>query len=176
MTWFITIAVIFVILWFFISKELSPVPYFPTNKKDLDLIVKSMSLKNNMDVIDIGAGDGRMIFYAANKASQKNLNTKFYAVEINPILILILYLKKLFHKNSQNIFIIYKDMMKLNLKKYKNPLFFLYLSPIYLEKIYKKIKKEAKNPKIITYFYEIPKVKYSRIIKGINNVYTCIII
>src|SRR4030042_5752196 len=100
MTWFITITIIFVFLWFFISKKLSPVPYFPTNKKDLDLIVKSMSLKNNMDVVDIGAGEGRVIFYAANKALENKLDTKFYAVEINPVLILVLYFRKQFHKNS----------------------------------------------------------------------------
>ena len=163
--------VLFLFYIFFVSKKLSPVPYFPTNKKDLSLIVKSMNLKNNMNVVDLGAGIGTVIFKVSRLAYDKKLNTKFYAVEINHILIFILYLRKLFSKNGQNVFVNYCDMMKLDLKQFKNPLFFLYLSPFYLEKVYKKIKKEVKSLKIITYFYEIPKIKYSSKLNGINDVF-----
>jgi len=166
--------IIFVVLMFFISKKLSPIPYFPTNKKDLSLIVKSMKLKNNMNVIDLGAGTGAVIFKASRWAYDKKLNTKFYAIEINPVLILILYLRKMFHKNRKNIFINYCDMMKINLRKFKNPLFFLYLSPFHLDLIYKKIKKETKKPKIITYFYKLPKIKYLSKLQGTNDVFVYI--
>jgi len=167
----IVFSLIVIVLAFFISKKLSPVPYFPTNKRDLDLIVKTMKLKNNMDVIDLGAGIGTVIFKASNMSFKRKLNTKFYAIEINPVLILILYIRKLLSQNSQNILVKYIDMMKLDLKQFKNPLFFLYLSPFYLNLIYKKIKKEIKKPKIITYFYEIPNIKYSSKLQGINDVF-----
>ena len=52
-------------------------------------------------MIDLGAGDGIVIFKAASQAFQKRLNTKFIAVEINPVLILILYLRRLFHPNKK---------------------------------------------------------------------------
>lgn len=62
--------VIFVIL-LFSSPRLSPIPYFPSNNKDMDLIVKALGLKNNQTVIDLGAGDGVVILEAAKKASKK---------------------------------------------------------------------------------------------------------
>ncbi len=87
---------VFIISYIFVSRKHSPVPYFPTNKKDVPLIIKALNLKLNHTVIDLGAGDGLVIFKAADEAYERGFDTKFYAVEINPILILILYIKLIF--------------------------------------------------------------------------------
>ena len=150
---------------------MSPVPYFPTNLKDIPLIVKALNLKLNHTVVDLGAGDGLVIFASAEEAFKKRFNTKFYAVEINPILFLILYIKRLLHKNRKNIFIILDDFTKMSLKKFNNAVFYLYLSPKYLNIVYKKIKTEANNPKIVTYFYKILNQKELKVIKGQNLLY-----
>jgi len=163
--------IIFIILLIFVSRKLSPVPYFPTNLKDIPLIIKALNLEKNNTVVDLGAGDGLVIFASAEEAFKKRFNTKFYAVEINPVLILILYLKRLFHKNRKNIFIIFDDFTKMSLKKFTGAVFYLYLSPKYLNIVYKRIKKQVQNPKIITYFYKVPNTKIVNKVKKINKTF-----
>ena len=172
MIFYATIVSVFVIIIIFVSRKYSPVPYFPTNKKDIPLIIKALDLKNNKTIVDLGAGDGIVIFEAAKEASNLGLDNKFYAVDINPILVLIMNLRRLFHKNRKNIYVLQDDFTKMQLKRFKYAVFYLYLSPKYLEIVYKKIKTEAKKPKIITYFYK-PKTKIKKL-KGINNLYMII--
>src|SRR3990167_10358427 len=69
----------------FSSKRFSPIPYFPTQTKDIPLIIKALNLKNNQTIIDLGAGDGIVIFTAAETSYDKDLNTKFVGVDINPV-------------------------------------------------------------------------------------------
>ncbi|MFH1827363.1 MAG: rRNA adenine N-6-methyltransferase family protein [bacterium] len=162
---------LFIILIIFVSRKLSPVPYFPTNKKDIPLIIKALQLDKNKTVVDIGAGDGIVIFEAAKHAFKKGYGTKFYAIEINPILIFIMNIRRLFHKNKKNIYVSKEDFTKMSLKRFKNTVFYLYLSPKYLSLVYKKIKSEAKESKIISYFYKIPKEKFRESHKNINSLF-----
>ena len=118
-TFFLIIFLILGIIFLFSSPKLSPIPYFPSNKKDLPLIIKALNLKNNEVVFDLGAGDGIVIFEAAKLAFEKRLNTKFFAIEINPILILIMWLRWLFHPNKKNIKIVCDDIFKIDFKRYK---------------------------------------------------------
>jgi len=76
-TFFLIIFLILGIIFLFSSPQLSLIPYFPSNKKDLPLIIKALNLKNNQVVFDLGAGDGIVIFEAAKLAFEKKLNTKF---------------------------------------------------------------------------------------------------
>jgi len=165
------IVFLFFILIIFVSRKLSPVPYFPTNKKDIPLIIKALNLSKNKEVVDLGAGDGIVIFEAAKEAFYKGFDTKFYAVEINPVLVFIMKCRRLFHKNRKNIYILRDDFTKMSLKRFRNAVFYLYLSPKYLEVVYKKIKSEAKNPKVVTYFYKIPNFKSLLENEPINNIY-----
>jgi len=172
---FIFIFLLFLIIFLFSLPHFSPVPYFPSRKNDLSLIIKALNLKNNQVVFDLGAGDGIVIFEAAKAAFEKNLNTKFFAVEINPILIFIMWIRWLFHPNKRNIKIVYEDIFKINPKHYTLHVtrytFYLYLSPWYLEKVIKNLKLKIKNFSIISYFYPIPKIKAKKILKGRNKVF-----
>src|SRR3989344_4036122 len=173
---FIFIAFLFLIIFVFSSKKLSPIPYFPTNKKDIVLIIKALDLENSQTILDLGAGDGIVIFEAALKAKEKNLKTKFVAVEINPILILLLYLRRFFHPNKKNIRIIRADFFILNFKlitDYRSPItVYLYISTWFLEKVSKKILKEFPKAKIVSYMYPIKSLKKKeRIIRGKNSIF-----
>ena len=90
---YLFIAIIILIIFLFASPKLSSIPYFPSQPVDLPKIIKALSLRNNQIVFDLGAGDGTVIFKAAEHAFKQKLNTKFIAVEINPILILILFFR-----------------------------------------------------------------------------------
>ena len=84
---YIIFPLILLIFFYFFSSKVSPIPYFPTNKADLDKIIKALDMKKNGVILDLGAGDGTIIFAAATKAYQDKLNTYFIAIDINPILI-----------------------------------------------------------------------------------------
>jgi len=179
---FIIFLIILIILSFFIFPQLSPIPYFPSNKKDLYLIIKALNLENNQTIIDLGAGDGKIIFKLAKTAFKKKLNTQFIAIEINPILVFILHIRRMIDPNRENIYVIWKDMFKIDSQlltssfkaspnKKINLTFYLYISPWYLEKVIKNLKLEFKNFDLVSYMYPLPKIKPNKIIKGKNKIF-----
>jgi len=179
---FLLFSFILLILSLFSFKKLSPIPYFPTQKTDINLVIKALNLKNNQIIFDLGAGDGLVIFEAAKKAYQKNFDTKFIAVEINPVLISIMIIKRFFHPNKKNIKIIYNDIFKIKLKNYHQYfqklkfqvsycIFYLYISPWSIKKVFINLKKQLKNFKIVSYMYPIPFLKPKKLFKGKNQIF-----
>lgn len=183
---FLVIFLFLFIIYLFASPRLSPIPYFPTNHQDLKLIIKALNLKNDQTIIDLGAGTGTVIFTAASNAA--SLTTKFVAVEINPILIFILHLRRLLHPNRKNIRIIWADLFKINYSSLTTDYlllttFYLYVSPWLLEKIVSKIKKEIGSCYIVSYYYPVRSLKKKphfalratrgkeKIIQGKNKIY-----
>ncbi|MCR4276937.1 MAG: hypothetical protein NUV87_02295 [Candidatus Roizmanbacteria bacterium] len=171
--------VIILVVFLFSSKTLSPIPYFPSQPVDMPLIVKTLKLKNNQTVIDLGAGDGIVIFSAAQQSYKQKLGTKFVAVEINPILILILHLRRLFHPNKKNIKIVRDDIFKMNFDKlltFHSSLltFYLYISPWYLEKTVKNLKLKIKKFGVVSYMYPLKdKTVFAKVlaVKGKNKIF-----
>lgn len=171
------VLILLVIILIFASPKLSPIPYFPSNHHDLPLIIKGLNLQNNQTIIDLGAGDGIVVFNAAQKAMNKNLSTKFIAIDINPILVCIMNIRRLFHPNKKNIHIVMGDFFKmdfnsLTLEPVNNIMFYLYISPWLLEKTLSIIKKTPGKKNIVSYFYPIKSLKPKTHIKGVNNLYT----
>lgn len=177
MLFFIALSFIaIIVISLFAFPKLSPIPYFPSQKKDVPLIIKSLGVKNNQVIIDLGAGDGLIVFEAARAAYEKSLNTRFIALEINPILYFLLHVKNMFHKNRKNIQIVFGDMFRINYKnilpKVKSEIvFYLYISPWFLEKVSDILQKQLKNFYIISYMYTVPKRKEISRLRGKNNVY-----
>jgi|SRR3989339_1566752 len=177
----IFIILIIIIIFIFSSPTLSPIPYFPSQKADMPLIVRALNLKNNQTVFDLGAGDGIMIFESAKSSYLKKLNTKFIAVEINPVLLIILYFRRLFHPNRENIRIIRDDIFKMNfykaMKQWSNVTIYLYISPWFLEKVIKNcLSAEAlakvDKLKFVSYMYPIKSLKnIEKIIQGKNKIF-----
>ena len=170
--------IIILIIFFFSSKTLSPIPYFPSQQADLPKIIKALNLKNNQTVFDLGAGDGIVIFKAADEAFRKKLNTKFVAIEINPVLILILHLRRLFHPNKKNIKIVVDDMFKIDFSSLiPNPyslVIYLYISPWYLEKTISNIKNQINKFSVVSYMYPLKnKTAFTKVtaVKGKNSIF-----
>ena len=171
---FITIGlliILFIILVVFSFPEFSPIPYFPSNKKDLPLILKALNLRNDQLVVDMGAGDGLVTFFAAQKAKQEGLNTQFIAIEYNFILVLILFAKWFFHTNKGNIKIVWADMFSAKFPQDITKTFYLYVSPWFMGSLYKKLRKEVGKFEIVSYFYPVPKIKPAKTLKGINKIF-----
>jgi hypothetical protein len=163
------ILIIFALFFiFFVLPTFSPIPYFPSNHKDNPLILKSLQIKNHDLIIDVGAGDGWVVFDAAKEAFKQKLKTKFIALEINPILVVLMYSIRFFHPNKKNIQILRKDMFTLNYKNYiKNnkTLIYLYISPWFMEKAVKQIG-SGKNISFVSYLYPIKSKKIKKKVVG----------
>ncbi len=174
---FFLIVIFLITIYSFLSRRISPVPYFPSNKQDLPKILQSLKLRNSQTVIDLGAGDGLVIFEAAHKAQEKKLNTQFIAIELNPVLVSLLYIQKLFHPNGKNITILWANMFKLNvsiIQPFDNLTFYAYISPWYLKPLFLSIKEQMKSFELITYFYPLPKetLKPIKISVGKNRIFS----
>ncbi len=171
------LVIFFVSLILFSFKRFSPVPYFPSSEKDMKLIIKSLGLQNNQTIIDLGAGDGIVIFEAAKESMRKKLNTKFIAVDINPILILVLLIRRFLHPNKENIKIVQGDFFKMNFfhltpKPYTLITVYLYISPWFLDKVAKRILNEFPKARIVSYMYPVKSLKKKEaIVKGRNSIF-----
>ena len=179
----IAVSVIFLILigilTIFAFPRFSPIPYFPSNRKDVPLILKALDLKNDQTIVDLGAGDGLVVFEAAKQAFQKKLHTRFIAVEINPILVFILHVRRFFHPNKKSIQIVWRDMFKFNppasgktTKQYNNITIFLYISPWFLEKTLKQIQTFDGKKTIVSYYYPIKSLRANLTVRaGVNPIF-----
>lgn len=172
-------ALFLLILFLFSSQKLSPVPYFPSHSEDIPSILKLMQLKNNQVVLDLGAGGGFVIFKAAELSLHKKINTEFIAVENNPVLLAILWIKRLFHPNRRRVHIAannlfttnYKHLISTSLNKKKYiPLFYFYTTPWLVEKTVSQITKTVVPVDIISYFYPL-KMRAVKHIRQKNNIY-----
>lgn len=166
----------FLALSLFVFPVFSPIPYFPSNKKDTNLIMRSLGIKNNQIIFDLGAGDGWVVFEAAKRAYERKRNTQFVAVEINPLLVIVLYVKRLFHKNRKNITVVRGNIFNLPitklLPKVKTEIvYYLYISPWYLERVSTHLKKYRPNFYIISYMYAIPHQKEMLKLKGKHSIF-----
>lgn len=170
---------LFVVVIIFSSPRLSPIPYFPSNGKDMPLILQALNIRNNQTIVDLGAGDGIVIYAAATQAFQNKLNTKFIAVEINPILLLVLHIRRLLHPNRKNIQIIKADMFSMKFSPliashYPLTTFYLYISPWFIEKTIINISSQIQSFDLVSYFYQVkclPEYK-EEIKKGVHKVYS----
>jgi len=171
------IGLFLVIVIIFAFPRFSPIPYFPSNPKDMPMIVEALGLRNGQTVIDLGAGDGIVIFKSASKAYHEALDTKFIAVEINPVLLLILGIRKLLHPNGRNIRIVRADMFTLDYRKLLGPksqsdvTLYLYISPWLIEKTIGNARKHMKKFNIVSYFYEVPGIRPAERKNGIHKLF-----
>ncbi|MCX6730404.1 MAG: hypothetical protein NTZ55_01000 [Candidatus Roizmanbacteria bacterium] len=179
---FVIIA-IFIVIIIFSFPQFSPVPYFPSNSKDMWRILEALAIRNDQTIIDLGAGDGIVIFQAAKESYSKKLNTRFIAVEINPILLLVLHIRRLFHPNRTNIRIVNRDMFVMDYSKLTSTdlgkfqpvlTFYIYVSPWFIEKTVLNIVKQIKIFDLVSYFYQVkclPKHK-EKIEVGVHSIFT----
>lgn len=162
----ILILLFFAILSLFAFPQLSPIPYFPSNPKDMHLILKALKLTNGQTVVDLGAGDGIVVFEAAKTTLEKKLDTRFVAVEINPVLVLLLHVRRFFNPNRDRITIVWGDLFKLDyrhlVKKNTQCTLYLYVTPRLIPSIVDTFKKSIPRFTTVSYLYKVDKTDKPR--------------
>lgn len=173
----ISSLILLAVIVIFAFPQFSPIPYFPSNMKDRELILKGLDLKNGQTVIDLGAGDGVVIFEAASYAAKHGLDTRFVALEINPVLLLIMGVKWLMHPNRASIKIICGDMFTIDYrsitkKNNQSVTFYLYISPWLIEKAIAQTAKSFPHACYVSYYYPIKSLKKIETVRnGVHDLY-----
>lgn len=145
---------------FFLSRKLSPIPYFPTNTYDVPIVAKllvALAKKKRQTphstIVDLGAGTGEVLFAAA----QREPNFSYVLIENNPWLVLLLCIKRLSHKNKHAIKIVYGDMFTMGEIVYQEVgIVYLYSSPTVINKTKKSLESMQIGTFVISYMYTIP--------------------
>lgn len=153
---FILILTVIVIFAF---PQFSPIPYFPSNIHDMPIILKALQLRNGQVIFDLGAGDGVVILKAAQMAKDRSQDTLFVAVEINPILVFVLHIRRLMHPNRKHITVVWGDLFKLDYRKYtkgrKDVTTYLYVTPRLIPSILAAVKKSVGTFQAVSYYYSL---------------------
>lgn len=127
-------------------------PYVPTRNQDLKKVFSDIKLPKNALVIDLGSGDGRLLYMAA----QKGYSVIGY--EINPVLWLTSsYRLKKFPNASVRL----KSMWRADVSN--ADLVFTFLATKYMSKLEDKLQKEMKpGSYFASYVFALPNIKINR--------------
>ena len=173
--YFIILLAFCLLIYYFVSTNLYPVPYFPTNTKDLNKVINALNLKNGQTVIDLGAGTGKIIFESAKAAHIKKLGTEFVAIDRNLLLVAIMFLRRFFHPHKKHIQIVWSDFFRYDFKKIinkkKDVVIYIYLAPWLNTSIGNLVKKLRYPMRIVSYYYPINNLKLAKKISGEHGVF-----
>jgi len=152
---YILIAILFLILLFI--GGLSAAPFVPTKKKQIQHLLKNISIKDSQTIYDLGCGTGSVIFPLAKAFPKAN----FVGVEIAVIPFLVAKIKALKFKNAKikfgNIF-----RTKLN----DADTIFIFLLADSYPKLIKSLKHKVKNDcQVITEAWPLPNIEPVKRIK-----------
>lgn len=111
-------------------------PFVPSSKKSVAAMVVLARIKKGMTIIDLGSGDGRVLFASAKKGATA------IGYEMNPYLVLWTKLH-----NNKHVWVYWKNLWNADLSN--ADIVFVYLLPWRMEKLAKKLKKELKPGSLI---------------------------
>lgn len=140
-----------------IQGVLTKVPFVPTRKKVTKRLLEIAKLKDGQTILDLGCGDGRLLFEA-----EKQAKIKAIGYEISPLPYFLSRTKKLFKRSKVEFR--FKNFFKENISE--ADVIFLYLIPDILPDLAKKLKKECKKgTKIISHTFALHELKPKQTIK-----------
>jgi SAM-dependent methyltransferase len=124
-------------------------PWVPAWKNDLSRVAEMVEIEDGKTLIDLGCGNGRIIFYLAKKYPQAN----FVGIEISIFFYIFCRLRKIFGKYN-NVKMRYGDFMMIDFNQYDYIYAFTNVKPMI--QIAKKIEKEVnKELYLISYCFEV---------------------
>ncbi len=112
-------------------------PFVPSTSATAKSMIALAKIKSGTHVIDLGSGDGRLLFRAAK------LGATAHGVEINPYLVLYTKIRARLLGLQSRVSVRCGDFWGENLKK--ADVIFIYLLPWKMDRLADKIQKEAKS-------------------------------
>jgi predicted RNA methylase len=150
-----TIAVITLILavtYNLIKALVTFAPWVPTFAKDMDRVFELAHLQSGEVFMDLGAGNGRMIFAAVQRHQVKAIG-----VELSLPFYLLMLVRQVAHRNSA-VTIKFGDLFKADISQ-ANVIYIYGLPDKIQDKLAEKILREARSDvRIISYCFEFTKL------------------
>lgn len=137
-----------IFLFMVLVGAIAGAPFIPTNKKTTKKMVEAVGIKEGDVVYDLGSGDGRLIFEAADKGAQA------YGIEIGRFNHLYARLKQKALSKKGNL--IRANLFKVDLSD--ADVVFIYLLPKLMDKVEKKLEQELKpGTRVVSHGFKFSK-------------------
>lgn len=135
---FLIIQLVFALFFFFLVLSFyTGAPFVPSKSKSARRMMELAHITKGTRVIDLGSGDGKLLFLAASYGA---IATGF---EINPFLVILTNFKAVFSPYRTRVHAIWKNFWKADLSK--ADVILLYLIPWKMEQLEQKLLKETKQ-------------------------------
>lgn len=141
----IAIFILFLCLAFFFGA-----PFVPSRNKVAKKMLEFANISESDYVIDLGSGDGRLLFLAAKKKPKK-----IVGIEINPWLVIYTWLRSTFLSRMGRPQVVWGNFWKQDLSQ--ATVVFVYLLPWKMDNLAKKLKRELKpGTRVISNSFVLP--------------------
>ena len=127
----------FYLIWSWINQT----PFYPSKTKPLNNLLKDLNLGKNINFIDIGSGDGRIVIWGAKQGFNAD------GIEFNPFLTLFSRIMILLNRVSGKAKIYNKDFTKHDFSKYDFA--YLYIFPEHMDKVSDNLFKQMKKGSVV---------------------------
>jgi len=125
-------------------------PFVPCQKKELPRIFEVIALKDNEVFYDLGCGDGRVVFYAA-----QHFPIKAIGIEMSFLFFLYCWIKRIFLADKRNIIFKLRNLFYEDLSK-ADAIYVYGMPKVLEEKLRYKLEKELKKgARVIAYGFPI---------------------
>ena len=101
---------VIILFLFLLFDAFLDLPYVATQRHKIEVIMKFAQVKKGETIVDLGSGDGRLLFASAAKGARA------IGYEINPLLIFLTLLHAKLKGLSDNIVVIRRNLWKADLK------------------------------------------------------------
>lgn len=125
------------LIWSWITKT----PFYPSKTKPLNDLIKELNLNGNLNFIDIGSGDGRIVMWGAKQGFNAD------GIEFNPFLTLYSRLLIFIRGLGKRAKIYNKDFNQHDYSKYNFA--YLYIFPEHMDKISDKLFNEMQKGSVV---------------------------
>lgn len=150
---FLLLQLLFASVFFFLCIAFATgAPFVPSNKKATEAMIRMAKINTNTRVIDLGSGDGRLLFLAAKQGANA------IGFEINPYLVLFTRIKALLGHYRGSVTVFWKSLWNAPISN--ADVVFVYLLPWRMGELETKLKRELKpDTLVISNSFIFPKWK-----------------
>jgi 16S rRNA A1518/A1519 N6-dimethyltransferase RsmA/KsgA/DIM1 with predicted DNA glycosylase/AP lyase activity len=141
-TVFLLFHLLFALLMLFLTLSFfTGAPYVPSSKKVTVKMIEFAKPRKNSTVIDLGSGDGRLLFWAARQGARS------IGYEINPFLVFGTWIRKIIFHRTLDVSVIWGNFWNADLTR--ADAVFIYLIPSKMDRLAAKLQTELRPGSII---------------------------